>query len=93
MFFLAYEVVLKPSNPEFRSVAGGYFVFWVNEATVEQAERVARATLEADEYEVVSREECHEVTREEFATNAKRLALFDEAAIHGLAMAYHRWPV
>jgi hypothetical protein len=93
VFYLTYEVVLKPSNPEFRSVAGGYFSLWLNQPTVELADEAARAALEADGYDVVSREECREVTRGEYANNPRGLALFDEAATHGVSISCTRWPV
>ena len=92
VFYLEYEAKLQPSHPEFRSVAGGIFQFWVDAPTAERADEEARAALASERYEVASREECREVIRAEFVGNPQRLELFDAAAVRGIAVSYFRWP-
>jgi hypothetical protein len=92
VFYLQFETTLKPSHPEFRSVARATIWCWVDVPTAERADEVARAAIDAEEYVITGREEFREVTRDEFTGYPQALACFDEAAESGASFFYMRSP-
>ena len=93
LFFVTLEASPKPSHPRYGETDGAFVSCWVNEPTAELAQIVARTSAEANGWDVVDLDECRRVVREEFVEKPESLALFDQARIDGLVLAFHTWPV
>ncbi len=93
MFFLTFEASPKPSPPRYGEIDGAIVSWWANEPAAELAQAGARAMADAHGWDFVELDELREGVREEYLASPDRLELFEQAAIDGLVLTFHTWPV
>jgi len=93
VFFITLEVSPKPIHPRYGEVDGAFASCWVNEPTAALAESVAREGIAEAHWDVVELDELREIAREEYREHPDGLELYDQAALDGLVITFHTWPI
>jgi hypothetical protein len=93
MFFFTFVAHPKPTHAEYGSVDGAYVSCWVNESGETAAEQVARDAIEALAWDVEDRDEGFPVSIHDYEPDSGPRALCEQAAIDGIVLTFHRWPV
>lgn len=94
MFYLVLAVHPHADNPEHGTTEGGFATCWVRASLPAEAESVARGILVESGWEVEEViEDPRPIAREEYADDAAKLELIDEAEREGVAMTLHTWEV
>ncbi len=93
VFYLVLEVFPKPTSAAYGIKDGAYAACWAVAADARSAERRARALLEELGWDIECVDECRRVERREFLEQPESLAHFDQAAMDGIVITLHTWPL
>jgi hypothetical protein len=92
LFYLCFEVTPKPDSPHAQRWGGAFVNCWIDRASFQKAERVARRHIEKQGWSMSKLDEAREIIVGEYDDEAPGKDYFEQALVDGEVFVFYTWP-
>ena len=92
MYFFSIHGVPGPNNPDSVTVGGAFINCYINHATLDLAESIARKSIEEAGWQIVAIEESKIVNSSSFEEDSDGMKYYEQALVDKEVFAYFTYP-
>jgi hypothetical protein len=92
MFFLQFEGTPPRLDPEWQGIGGAFISCWIERATLEEAEAVARSMIGQLRWIISEPDRACSVDREDYVHDPEGLEIFEQAIVDREVLVFDCYP-
>jgi hypothetical protein len=93
MYFIVYHAKPQPGSRNTEGIAGAYVSCWIEAASLEQADTIARQEISAIKWGILERDVAYEISEKTYSSESDGLEFYQQALIDKCVLRIHTYPI